>query len=485
MSEIIRISKVNETYVKLFCNDGIAFEISELFTFTVPGVQFIPAFKKKRWKGEIKLFSAFNRLLYQGLIEKLIEFCNSRNYSVEFDNISDFSNVEFSLIEAKQFIKSLNIPPQFEERDYQIESIVHCIRHSKSLLLSPTSSGKSLMMYILAQYYRKRTLIIVPTINLVYQMSEDFISYGMNENWIHKIKAGIEKETDKPIIISTWQSLDGLNKEWFDKFDVVMVDEVHGAKAKILKEIVSNKLDNCKYKIGLTGTINPEEVSILTITGLFGPAKQVITTRELIDLGYASNLSIKMLVLNHSDEEKKKLFKATYQDEINYLISHKRRNNFIKNLVMSLEGNTLLLFSRVEGHGKILYELIKEHSDDRKVFYIHGEVDGDERNSVRAIVENEKDAIIVASYRTFSTGVSIKKLNNAIFASPSKARITIFQSIGRTLRKTKTKTEATLYDISDDLTYNKKRNYTLNHLVERIKMYIEEKFIYKMYRINL
>ena len=197
--------------------------------------------------------------------------------------------------------------------------------------------------------------------------------------------------------------------------------------------------------------------------------------------GHLSQLDIQCIVLKHLPQKFEK-----YEDEIQYLISHEQRNKFITNLSLDLKGNTLVLYSRVETHGAILYEQINNNkSEDRKVFFIHGGVDTEERELVREITEKENNAIIVASYGTFSTGINIKNLHNVIFASPSKSRIRNLQSIGRVLRKGKNKVKATLYDISDDCTYKSRKNYTLNHLIERIKIYNEENFNYDIITIKI
>jgi superfamily II DNA or RNA helicase len=197
--------------------------------------------------------------------------------------------------------------------------------------------------------------------------------------------------------------------------------------------------------------------------------------------GHLSQLDIQCLVLKHPPQKFE-----TYEDEIQYLIGHDQRNKFITNLALDLKGNTLILFSRVEAHGAVLYERINNNKlGERKVFFVHGGVDTEQRELVREITERENNAIIVASYGTFSTGINIKNLHNVIFASPSKSRIRNLQSIGRVLRKGKDKTKATLYDISDDCTYNSRKNYTLNHLIERIKIYNEENFNYEILTINL
>jgi superfamily II DNA or RNA helicase len=217
------------------------------------------------------------------------------------------------------------------------------------------------------------------------------------------------------------------------------------------------------------------------LEGLFGPSYKVTRTDELMRQGHLSQLDIQCLVLKHPPQKF-----DVYEDEIQYLIGHEQRNNFIKNLSLDLKGNTLVLYARVESHGAILYDKInKNKGDNRKVFFIHGGVDAEERELVREITERESNAIIVASYGTFSTGINIKNLHNVIFASPSKSRIRNLQSIGRVLRKGKDKVKATLYDISDDCSTKNRRNYTLNHFIERIKTYNEENFNYEIITIQL
>jgi superfamily II DNA or RNA helicase len=240
------------------------------------------------------------------------------------------------------------------------------------------------------------------------------------------------------------------------------------------------KLDNAKYRFGFTGTLDGSQTHKWVLEGLFGPSYKVTQTKELIEKGHLSKLQIKILLLKHSPHKFNE-----FEEEIQYLIGHEKRNNFIKNLVLDLKGNSLVLFNRVETHGLPLYELINNSaSKERKIFFVHGGVDTEERELVREITERENNAIIVASYGTFSTGINIRNLHNVIFASPSKSRVRNLQSIGRVLRKGNNKTQAILYDIADDITYNSKKNYTLNHLIERIKIYNEEDFNYEIIKIN-
>jgi len=478
----VEISRHDEVYIKVRCEPGVAQELSDYFTFFVPGYKFMPAYKNKFWDGKIRLFNPLTCLIYTGLMPYVEKFCKERNYLVDY--IDDFSCEEFSLKEAKDFVAK--IKPTMQPRDYQLDAFVYAVRNRRALLLSPTASGKSFIIYLLTRYYNARTLIIVPTTSLVSQLASDFADYGFeSDRYVHRIFSGQDKQTDKPIVISTWQSIYKLDKKYFEQFDVVIGDEAHLFKASSLTSIIS-KLHRCRYKFGFTGTLDGTQTHRLVLEGLFGAVKKVISTSELIEQKYLADFSIKAIVLKYPDEIKKMLKDASYQDEIDYIVRNDARNRFIKNLALSLDnGNTLLLFQYVEKHGKILYDMIKNDAGDRKIFFVSGEVDGEEREQIRKIVETEQNAIIVASYGTFSTGVNIRNLHNVIFSSPSKSRIRNLQSIGRGLRKSETKTSSTLYDIADDLTWKSKKNHTLLHFIERINIYNEEKFEYKIYTVGL
>jgi superfamily II DNA or RNA helicase len=369
-------------------------------------------------------------------------------------------------------------------RDYQVEGVYDALKHNRKLLISPTASGKSLMIYSVVRYYVERQqniLIVVPTTSLVEQMYKDFADYGWDVgSYCHKIYAGKERETDSQVIITTWQSIYKLPKQYFSRFNVVVGDEAHQFKSKSLISIMT-KLCDAKYRFGFIGTLDGSQTHKWVLEGLFGPSYKIINTDELMQKGHLAKLDIKILLLKHPPNR----FEV-FEDEVQYIINHTKRNNFIKNLTLDLKGNTLVLFSRVETHGQPLYELINNSKvDDRHVFFIHGGVETDERERVREITEKESNAIIVASYGTFSTGINIRNLHNVVFASPSKSRIRNLQSIGRVLRKGENKVKATLYDIADDISYKSRKNYTLNHLIERIKIYNEENFNYDIVNIPL
>lgn len=481
---------MNEAYVAIICEDGVAYELRENFTFQVPGYQFTPQYRARLWDGKIRLFDIRTKQLYRGLVPYIAKFCEERNYEWDYEN-EDFDE-EFSLAEAKEFVEKLR--PKHAPRDYQLDAFVHAIRTRRSLLLSPTASGKSLIIYLLSRFlqYRKlkRGLIIVPTVSLVEQLTSDFKEYSEANGWdvsanIHKVYQGQDKDTDKFLTISTWQSLYKMPKKWFAQFDFVIGDEAHQFKAKSLTDIMTG-LSNAKYRIGTTGTLDGTKTHRLVLEGLFGSVRKVITTKELMDAKHLAEFTIKCLLLRYGEAICQAAKTFTYQQEIEYLVLNESRNRFISNLAVSLDGNTLVLYQYVDKHGRILHDLISAKlGADRKVFFVHGGTEVDTREEIRGIVEKETNAIIVASFGTFSTGINIRNLHNIIFASPSKSRIRNLQSIGRGLRKSDTKDAAQLFDIADDMRYKKRENYTLKHFAERIKIYTEEKFNFKIYKIEL
>lgn len=485
MSHLI-ISKKNEVYLLIEADPHIYYELKDSFQFEVPNAKFSPSYKNKWWDGKIYLFNVNTREIYVGLLDKIIQYCKDYNHTYEFKD-NKFYGLPFEINEnissegVKDYVTSIS---KHTPRDYQIKGIYEALYHNRKVIVSPTASGKSLMIYSLVRYYTEKEnniLIIVPTTSLVSQLYKDFVDYGWNaEEHCHLIYSGKEKEDTKEVYISTWQSLYKMQKKYFEKFNCVIVDECHTAKAKSIVSIMS-KLCDAKYRFGFTGTLDGIEVNKWVLEGLFGPSYKIVKTDELMQKGHLAKLDIKVLLLKHLPQR----FEL-FEDEIQYLINHQKRNNFIKNLALDLKGNTLILFARVEGHGQPLYELINSSkTDDRQVFFVHGGVNTEERELVREITERENNAIIVASYGTFSTGINIKNLHNVVFASPSKSRIRNLQSIGRVLRKGDNKIKATLYDIADDISYKSRKNYTLNHLVERIKIYSEENFNYDIINIPL
>lgn len=489
--ETIRVRKLDHANLHVDCESGIAQELNEFFSFFVPGYRFMPAYKSRLWDGKIRLYNKRSGELPVGLIHHLVQFSRTRGYMIESIKTQyglPYEEQTIDLNELKEFVSTLNLP--FSIRDYQLESLHTGLIRKRLILLSPTGSGKSLIIYTLMRWFLQNhpenILIIVPTTSLVEQMYADFRDYGYDvESNCHRIYSGKDKNTDKRIIISTWQSVYKLSKDWFQQFGVVFGDECHGFKSKSLMTIM-NKCSEAEYRFGTTGTLDGTQTHELVLQGLFGRTYKVTTTRNLQDENHLAKLDIKRIILEYPEEERKNWGTKTYQEEIDYIVSNQARNKFISNLALDQKGNTLVLYNYVEKHGKPLFDLIDSKvNDDRKVFFVSGDVQTSDREAIRGIVEKQKNAIIVASLGTFSTGINIRNLHNIIFASPSKSQIRVLQSIGRGLRKSDDGSTTKLYDIIDSIDWKSKKNFALQHGDERLKIYQREKFDHKTYKVPL
>lgn len=488
----IRILHKNHVHCRVDADVSIMQELSDYFTFEQPGARFMPQFRAKLWDGKVRLYSLFTQELYAGLIPYVGAFAALNNYTVENTTATEPD----PYLDVGQYLEDLKLTGHgqpIDIRDYQIDAVKHAIFNKRTLLLSPTGSGKSLIIYSLVRHHLdagRRQLILVPTTSLVEQLYADFQDYSSANGWrtsehVHRIYGGHEKSNEWPVVISTWQSLYKLPKTFFENFDVVYGDEAHLFKAKSLTSIL-NKMPHCAYRIGTTGTLDGLQTHKLILEGIFGAVHKVTTTRSLIKNNQLADLDITVLTLEYPDEHRKAARAYTYQEEMDFLTQYEARNKFIRNLALAQTGNTLVLFQYVEKHGKQLHAQIEaKAAEGRRVFFVYGGTDTDQREQVRHITEKEPDAIIVASYGTFSTGINIRNLHNIIFASPNKSRIRNLQSIGRGLRTSETKDRCKLFDIGDDLSWKTKKNFTLLHLAERIKIYNDEHFDYKLVKVKL
>jgi hypothetical protein len=495
----IEVRTMNSANLRVITENAVAHELQDYFTFEVPGAKFTPAYRRRVWDGKIRLFNAYSGLLPAGLLDYLATFSRDRGYEMQVDSAVAQPEIKHDCEKVKGMIEALKPTSDgkpLSPHDHQVDAVCHALNHSRCVLLSPTASGKSLIIYSLCRYYQqviaptRKILIVVPTISLVAQMYGDFRDYSSEVKWdadanCHRIVGGEAKLTDKQIVISTWQSIYKMPRAWFDNFEVVIGDEAHLFKAQSLNGIM-NKLVDCPYRIALTGTLDGSKIHKLAIEGLFGPVHKVISTKELMDRNLLTNLRIECIMLRYPPEVRKSVCGLDYQHEIEWLVGCEKRNEFIAYLAKATRGNTLVLFNFVEKHGKPLHDLIaKVCGDERKVYFVAGETELEEREGIRAIVEKEENAIIVASYGTFSTGINIKSLRNVVFASPSKSRIRVLQSIGRQLRKSQGKHIAKLYDLADDLHDGENLNYTLKHFLKRVRIYEAEEFRYNLVKMPL
>ena len=483
MRDVI-ISKKNELDIQLECEQHILYELQNAFSFDVEGASFSPAYRKKYWDGKIRLLNMQKSTLPAGLTYQLCKWCDRHGYSWDFEDNKyyglPYEQDEIIFEEGVElFMEKIS---SVKPRKYQVDTVYRALKEYRKTIVSPTGSGKSLMIYAIARYLKslnKRCLIVVPSKGLVEQMTKDFIDYGWDESNIHKIYQGHSLDTTAPVTITTWQSVYGLDKSWFRQFDGVIGDECHQYKSKSLQGIMK-KCPDAKWRYGFTGTLDGKQVHKLMLEGLFGPVYKTTSSHDLMEKGFLAKLKVEIITIKHDPQKFE-----TYNDEIEYLGLHENRNRFVSNLARDLKGNVLVLFSRVENHGIPLTEMTKERTD-RPVHLIYGDVKVGEREEVRALCETSNDNIIFGSYGTMSTGINIKNLHHVVFASPSKSRIRVLQSVGRGLRKAKGKESVMLYDIADDFRNNGgKENFTLRHLAERIKFYVEEDFTYRMTTLSL
>jgi superfamily II DNA or RNA helicase len=504
MVETILLKKKNEVFFTIEADYGILLEMAEHFSFFVPNYKFMRAYKSGQWDGKIRLLNLRTREIYVGLYDKIVEFAQNkgRSYSVICEtNAFGSAGAKFpvDLDEVNSFVEYLNIHSKGKKittHDFQVDGFIDVLENRRKILISPTASGKSLMIYLIARWVQENELesgqkivVVVPTVALVEQLSKDFEDYSSASEWsvddnVHKIYSGKEKRLVKDIIVTTWQSLVNMKKTDLCAVKCVIGDEAHTFNAKSLTTLMEHMV-NTDWRIGVTGTLTDSKVNHLVLEGLFGEIRQLTTTKTLQDRGIVSDIDIKILSLLYPEPVRKSFAKVKYSDEIAFINTYEKRNNLIKNLALSLEGNTIVMF-RMVSHGKALHKLISEKAHKkRKVFLIYGGTDVEIRESVREIVENETNAIIIASLGVFSTGVNIKNIHNIILAAPTKSKIKLLQTIGRGLRLSDNGIGLTFYDLVDNISWRKRRNMTLNHGAERIKMYVNEGFKYTIYEIKL
>jgi superfamily II DNA or RNA helicase len=482
MTDII-IRKVNETYLEVVSDMDTAFVISDSYSFRPDGYRFMPEYKAGRWDGYIRMFNMGTRRMLLGLKNDLIQFCEQRNYSYSLENFDDQSlNLSDSDVDA--FISRLNAfggDKPLQVRGYQRYAIKTALNASRSILKATTGAGKSFIQYALSRYLSEelglKVLILVPTVALTTQMKNDFADYSSRSDWsaeknVHTISAGLDKDTDKPIVVSTFQSIYKMPVEWYEQFGAIIGDEGHKIKSSTISSIFMNST-KCRFKIACTGTLHDMKCHLKQMIGLTGDVVEVADAKDLIAEGQLVPLKVSGIILTYDKEVAKAMKKADYETEIKYIVTNTKRNKFIANLALKCKGTTLLLYRFIDLQGDPLYKMLCERTD-RTVHFIDADVDRETREEIRQSANKSDDDIIVGSYGCMSTGINLPAIENIIFCHPVKSKITVLQSIGRGLRLKEGKTHCNLYDITDNMTYNRKQNTTFSHFSERVGMYGSE-----------
>lgn len=488
---MVKIVSKDFSFANVFGDREDLLKIFNHFGYFVANYKFQPLYKQGRWDGKIKLFNFVEKTIPLGLVPQLKQFLETERIDYE-EHLFEDDNFVLDMETLEKFIIKLKIP--FEVRDYQKDLILVAINNRQSVSVAATGSGKSLAIYIICMlmiWQKKRTFLIVPSLSLVHQMYSDFISYGMPEEnaekMIHCIYGGQEKSFTKPIIISTWQSIykPSVIKEYTSKvnatdlqYDCIIADEAHLIKAGEEKKVsdIIESFTHSPWKIGVTGSMPRDELARQQIIAALGEPVDIIRATELVERGYATDLNVTALFLKYNEIDSKYLRSSEVRKkwtlEEKFVNEHTKKHLVIKKLIQSKinkNENTIVFFKNID-YGKILLKIASEMTEH--VYYIDGTVDGKIREQIRKDIEEGVGVVIVASFKTFSTGINIKKIHNGIFAqNPGKSDTTLIQSLGRFLRQHESKDIANVYDIIDDARSKNYTNFCYRHFEQRLEVY--------------
>lgn len=483
----VNIVKENNSYVKVECNEEINHEINNLFSAFAPNYRFNPRYKHHLWDGKTRFYSPITGLLPIGFLTNLVKWCKTKNYTYKLSDLDDFVDNEIDPEEIRAFINS-KLLNGYTIREYQLNAAYNGLNKKRGIILSCTGSGKSLMIYTIFRYllekkHKKHMLLIVPNKLLVKQMYQDFHDYGWTdiEKYAEMLYGEVKPTYKLPILISTWQSLQNKDKEFFDNYQAVIVDETQGAKANVLSKLIKYCY-NAEYKLGTTGTLPTELSEQMGINAVIGDVIFELKSKELIDEGVLTKMAIGAIYLKYPENYIKENKDRTYQEEVKMVEEYPTRNKALNYVIdHSKKTDNVLVLVNHKNHLKDVTKYLTEQYPDRKVSVIHGDIKLTEREEIRTGLEDEDGTLLVATYATMSTGVNIPKLHSIMLYANSKSRIKVLQSIGRGLRKHKTKNKVIIYDIIDDLSYKTrtgktKKNYCMLHFDERLSFYNEQQF---------
>lgn len=497
----LRIFQIDETYIRVEAIGPILYELKDHFSFFAKNYHFHPKYKAGYWDGRISLFK--NKELLKGLLPDLITFCEHNSYSYNIDEGALKTLSPYNIDEAKvvEFYRRINGP--YVPHDSQIEAFKQCVNEGRNIILAPTSNGKSYIIHGLCNFYamqKKRILIVIDRSQLVVQLKDDMCGeYGstLKINTIYEDKP----LRDTQVLITTWQSVYENDEAWFKCFDVIIGDELHKFKAASLQTMMG-KCGHISIRHGFTATLDNDSLSDrLTLKGMFGVATRVATTAELIAAGIVARPTIYAIELTYDDEVRKLVMggkvKMEFDEEMKLIENIPERTRFIAKLADNLVGNTLIAFKK-EDHGLKIYQAVKNLKQEKAglpvttgatiktivtddpiendLFFANGKVALKTRVEIAKIIDTMKDAIATVSLGTFSTGISIKNVNNLIVGCQLASQITIPQLIGRTLRVTKTKKTSDVYDIGDNMSWAGKENTAYKHWKKRLEIYASEGF---------
>ncbi len=484
----------NKQYLRV--DEATELELEQLnisLTKRIDSWRFNPLVKRGVWDGYISYFKD-NKWIPAGLWRYVYNVCKEYKFELKINGVTELFDKNITAEWFEQYALELFKGSEITPRDYQIEAAYNILKFRKCLSELATSAGKTLISFLTVAFLlerekAKKILFIVPNVSLVVQASEDFLEYNYANRVnikVQQIYSGQKIRAGRNVVIGTYQSLVKKGKEYFEQFDAVIIDECHKMKSQSIKTILS-KCINAEYRYGLSGTI-PKEGTLdrLTLMAYTGPLISEVNAYFLQQEGYIANCKVKVIEMDYAPESAKNAFtemalnkyenKDVFQLEQNYIIQSEPRLNFICKVIGKIPRNSLVLFHRIE-HGKKIYDKLRQDTD-KQVYYVDGGVDKDVREEFKKKMEKGDDVVIVASYGTFSTGISIKKIHNIFFTESFKSEVIIRQSIGRGLRQHHSKSSVLIIDFVDDLCTEEWKNYLMKHSKTRQRIYKEQRFEY-------
>ena len=462
-------------------------QIRHSFKRRISNWRFHPLVKKKIWDGYISFIDKYQRIPV-GLWNELNQTCQTYKFPLTIEGIDNIIDYEFDEEDFRNWVTEFfGDHPKIKPRDYQIEAAIPILKYRRSISEIATSAGKTFIIFMIFAYLYDRKkmgkfLMVVPNTNLIIQTIEDFELYnnGKLQFTTQMIHGGTDKTKQEiDFIIGTYQSLVKRDSFFFDNVDTICIDEAHGTQASSIKKIIVNCL-NTKYAFGVSGTmLQNGSTEALTIQAYLGPLVNNISASFLTANKYATPIYVKVVMLDYLEYEAR--------EKLEELRSRKAEIEGSKLLdIEKTTKNTLVLFSNVKDqYGRRIYDYLREHTHDKTVFYVDGSTPIELRDDYINRMEEGEDKILVASFGCFSTGISINNIHNVFFVESYKSEKIIRQSIGRGMRLMIGKEKTNIIDFVDDFSLTKgNKNYLLKHGEERMKIYKEQGFPYKVFKVK-
>ena len=468
---------------------------------------FHPLVKKKLWDGSICFIEkkgAFWKVPI-GLWREIFEIGKEFGLEIEIEGLDRLVLSDLSLEEFQQWVDEFFEGKDIQPRDYQVEAAWKIVKYRYSVSEIATSSGKTLISFMIFAFLKQRGLIrkflmIVPSTNLVFQGNDDFIDYGIGELGvrIQQIGGGSKLRDECDLIIGTFHSLVKKDEDFFEEVDAVFVDEAHHTNSMSIKKIVAKCLHS-KWRFGLTGTLTKRgSADHLTIQQFLGPVIVEISPDFLFKNQHATPVNIKVVMLDWLDLEIKnkladlKLNSANlegnevYNLERKLVIESEKRLKYVVDFIAKTSKNSLVLFQSVKDeYGKQIWNRLREITSNKEVFYVDGDTDEKLREEYKERMSGGENKVLVATFGTFSTGISINNLHNIFLVESYKSEILIKQSLGRGMRKMEGKDKVNVIDFVDDFSTPRYKNYLVKHGEARIQIYKNEKFKYQIFKVKL